>query len=69
MQHLYDNEEDQSIPSRFSLIAGYEPELYYYMRYKLGYTEEKSFIYITNAESLFAQDASSLKTLVNPSNL
>ena len=69
VQHLYDNKEDQSIPSRFSLVAGYEPELYYYMRYKLGYTEEESFIYITNAESLFAQDASSLKTLVNPSNL
>lgn len=69
VQHLYDNDLDQSIPSRFGLVAGYEPELYYFMRYKLGYTEEETTMASENAQSLLAADASSFTTLLNPTNL
>jgi hypothetical protein len=66
---LYNNDLDQSIPSRFSLIAGYEPELYYFMRYKLKYTEEEASIQSADSQNLLAVDASSFTTLLNPTNL
>lgn len=66
---MYNNDLDQSIPSRFSLIAGYEPELYYFMRYKLKYTEEETNIQSENTRNLLRDDASSFTTLLNPTNL
>lgn len=66
---MYDNDLDQSIPTRFGLIAGYEPELYYFMRYKLQYSEHDCEIQSQNSQNLLAQDASSFTTLLNPSNL
>jgi len=44
VQGLYDNDQDQSIPSSFHLVAGFQPELYSFMRYKLGFTEEETYI-------------------------
>lgn len=44
VQHLYNNDADQMIPGAFQLITGYEPEFYYFMRYKLGFTEEETEI-------------------------
>lgn len=66
---MYDNDLDQSIPSRFSLVAGYEPELYYFMRYKLHYTEAETNIQSQNSQNLLAEDGASFTTLLNPTNL
>ena len=68
-QHLYNNPEAQTIPSSYNLVVGYEPELYYFMRYKLNMNETETQIYTDNAVSLFNADVKSMQTLLNPVNL
>lgn len=66
---MYNNVEDQSIPSSFALVAGYEPELYYFMRYRLNFTEKETEIQSENAGKIFDDDPTSMQTLLNPGNL
>lgn len=50
-------------------MAGYQPELYYFMRYRLGFTEAETYIDSQNAKTIFSEDPASMQTLINPANL
>jgi len=66
---LYNNSADQSIPSSYTLPAGYQPELGYYLQYVLGYSEEEATISQEETLSLLDLDPTNEKSLLNPVNL
>lgn len=69
VRDLYDNPVDKRIPNSFELVAGYQPELYYFMRYVLNFEESETEMNMDNSISLLNEDPLSMQTLLNPGNL